>query len=198
MSFRFWTSITTAGTIAFAMVACQRARVAPLAPVACSDSLTTDGRLAFGVDGQRTGAQLPAADWRRAYVGSWSVSMTLDSVQAFVRNRSVFRPVDPSCSAVGSLAISDTLLVLRTEEALAARLELDVSKFRGGRFVWPGRLSLRREGDKLTLDLCPGCFDTGVWAILSSRGDSLIGTWSEMAYVGHFRAGRIVLWRKDS
>jgi hypothetical protein len=124
--------------------------------------------------------------------------MTVDSVQTFVHQRSAFRPVQSSCIAEGTLEITDTLLALREQGALAAHLELDVSRFHGGGFVWPGRVSLRREGQVLYLDLCPGCFDTGVSANLTTRGDSLMGTWSEMAFVGHFRAGRMLLWKKDS
>jgi len=183
-----------------ALLACHKARVdsQSLTPVVCSDSATTDGRLAFSVSGQQKGDQLAMDDWRRPFVGAWHITMTVDSVQTFVHHRSVFRPVQPSCSAAGTLEITDTLVVVREEGALAAHLELDVSRFHGGGFVWPGRVSLRREGNLLQLNLCPGCFDTGVSATLNTLGDSLTGTWREMAFFGHFRVGRMRLWRKES
>ena len=181
-----------------AFVACHRGQVQSLSPVACAASKAADGRLAFTVLGRGQGTNLPSDDWRRAFVGSWHITMTVDSIQTFAHNRSLFRPVQPSCNAAGLLQITDTLLVIRDDSAQVAQLDLDISSFYGGRFVWPGRVSLRRNRDTLQLDFCPGCFDTGVLAVVSSRGDSLVGTWSESALIGRFRAGRITLWRQVS
>jgi hypothetical protein len=200
MTCRTLTRITYAGfaLACLAVIACHRGQVEALSPVGCAASTTTDGRMAFTILGRGQGTNLSSDDWRRAFVGSWHITMTVDSVQAFVHHRSVFRSVQPSCNAAGLLQITDTLLVMRDDSAQAAQLDLDLSSFYGGRFVWPGRVSLRRKGDSLQLDFCPGCFDTGVLAMVSARGDSLVGTWSELAFVGQFRAGRIAIWRKVS
>ena len=192
--------IASAIVAGLAVVACHRTRVdsQQLSPVACSAAPAEDGRLAFGVAGRQGSARLASDDWKQAFVGSWDITMTVDSTQAFVRQRSVFRPVQSPCNGAGFLQISDTLLELRGDSALAAHLEMDLSGFHGGAFVWPGRVSLHRSGNVLHLNLCPGCYDTGVTAVVGLRGDSLVGTWSELAFVGHYRAGRIELRRKQS
>jgi hypothetical protein len=183
-----------------AVVACHRGQSGSqsLSPVPCSTAPEEGGRLAFSVLGRGAGNRLDANDWKQPFVGSWDITMTVDSTQAFVHQRSVFRPVQPSCSAAGLLQITDTLFALRGDSALAAHLDLDLFGFHGGAFVWPGRVSLHQQGTTLLLDLCPGCFDTGVTAVISARGDSLVGTWSELAFVGRFRAGRIALARRRS
>src|SRR6266705_2447915 len=97
------------------VVACHRAQVdsQALSPVECTAAPVEDGRVAFSVAGQRGRTRLAPDDWRQEFVGSWRITMMVDSTQAFVRQRSVFRPVVSPCSAAGVLQITDTVLALR-------------------------------------------------------------------------------------
>src|SRR5262249_8196077 len=152
--------------------ACPRARVESLSPVACTLAPNGWQYGPFTVLGRGQSTSLSFGDWRRPYVGSWQITMTVDSARTFGHQTSGWRAVQQSCSATGLLQITDTLLLGREDSAQVAQLEMDFSTLYGGPFVWSRSVSVRHQGKMLQLDLCPGCLDedqhnTGIRALLS-------------------------------
>ena len=192
---RFVTAVTLAILCHSGPLAAQTLQAIP-----CSGPTSDDGRVASTVlgIGEATGVLSPDA-WERQYVGRWRVRLTIDSVQALVQHgdttSSVFRPLAPACSASGELTITDSTAPLLRGMSLRAPHSLSYGAFYGGPLSWRDHVHLLQTDSGLVINFCPGCFDTGVVAFVRAYGDSLVGYWSERAFLGYFRAGALTLYR---
>jgi len=163
-------------------------------------SLVLCGALAVACGGMplftpRPDAAVPLGshDSRRALAGSWQADFEADSVEWPSGGDSIRFRQAPSKWISGSLWLGDTIAGLRVR-GLRAEMVVDftpilgrqMSCFESGR----GVVDVERHGQTVRFWFTPGAGDCGFGGIAQYYGDSLIGTWSEGAFVGSASAGR--------
>jgi len=141
---------------------------------------------------------LTEGDVLRPLVGTWRITFAVDSVLGgYVDNRAVMRAASGS-SVSGTLQLLDTLVEGRVR-GLRAALDIDftpalgrqVSCFRPGH----GVVGITVLPHEVSLWFTPGAGDCGFRGGGTWRGDSVVGRWSEDAYVGFKTVGRFRMLR---
>jgi hypothetical protein len=138
--------------------------------------------------------QLAPTDWRRAWVGTWTVRMTLmgvreDMLQSFS---------SATGEQVGRLVVTDSLTG-RSKRLLVARLTLDLHGLLGrpmSCFSAETRmLALERADSSIAIHFTPEAADCGFSATVRRRGVTWSGDWSESSLRGTVATGGIRLRR---
>lgn len=131
-------------------------------------------------------------------VGTWSVELTLDSIQAPAPG-SPWTRLDPPRSVKGTLTIVRSGSESAEPPALRARLDADLTRLlqREMSCYDPGwnPLVATRAGDEWRLWFTPGAADCGWTATVIRDAERLAGGWSEVSFIGPVAGGAIALVR---
>ena len=149
------------------------------------------------VRGPQPAAELPRNDWRRQFVGSWTVEFRLDSVRG--RGGSVERWQPGSFkTATGSFVVRDSTAA-GWGQALRSTLDVEFDSLLGRPMSCyepkPTATGIDREGNEIRLTFTPTSADCGFSAYGRFFGDSLIGEWDESAFAGPSVTGRFRMMR---
>lgn len=137
---------------------------------------------------------LGSHDSRRALAGSWRAEFVADSVEWPSGGDSIRFRHGPTNWIVGTLWLGDTVAGLGVVRGLRSDLVADftpilgrqMSCFQSGR----GVIDVERHGQTVQFWFTPGAGDCGFGGTARYYGDSIVGTWSEAAFVGAASVGR--------
>lgn len=161
--------------------------------VVCASLTIACGGTPFFTARPDAAVPLGSHDSRRALAGSWRTEFEADSVEWPSGGDSIRFRHGPSQWISGTLWLGDTLAGVQVRGVRAEMvadftpiLGRQMSCFHSGR----GVIDVERRGQMVRFWFTPGAGDCGFGGTAQDYGDSLIGTWSEAAFVGAASAGR--------
>lgn len=155
----------------------------------------TDGGVAYFMRNASALGGLPSeTDWRRSLIGTWTLEFRLDSLigpigwqqGSLVTTTGTFEILDPAVAQWGVLVVRSTIDV-----AFEPLLDRPMSCFDPR----PSSTVIERADDEVRLTFTPHAADCGFSAHGGFAGDSIIGTWREMSFIGPITEGRFRMTR---
>ncbi len=147
--------------------------------------------------GPQAAGPLPRDDWRRDFVGSWTLEFRLDSVRG--RGGSIERWQPGSFkSTSGSLVIRDSSAAgwgRAVQSTIAVEFDSLLGRPMSCYDPRPTSTAIERENGQVSLIFTPMSADCGFSGYGRFFGDSLVGEWDESAFAGPSVTGRFRMLR---